>query len=145
MVGRPLLVSAAYSRSKIRCVAYLTGYRYLDLQHTIWLLTLDDKLHLAPIKKDSPRVLDVGCGTGIWSIEFGMVPTISLLSSVKTWLIFPIADENPDAQVQLELSHLLTLRGTRLTRRADYRQRPQPHSASLVSIMDEQNIGFVIV
>lgn len=52
---------------------HLTSNCYLDLQHTVWLLTLDAKLHLAPIK-ESPRVLDVGCGTGIWSIEYGNAP-----------------------------------------------------------------------
>lgn len=65
-------------------VVYLTGNRFLDLQHTMFLLTNDDKLHLAPINKESPRVLDVGCGTGIWSIEFGIVPTIFLLPSRNT-------------------------------------------------------------
>lgn len=52
---------------------YLTESYSLDLLHTIWLLSLDDKLHLAPLSKPAPRVLDIGCGTGIWSIEFGSV------------------------------------------------------------------------
>lgn len=51
----------------------------LNLQHAIFLLTFDDRLHCAPLKKRAPRVLDAGCGTGIWSIEF--------------------ADEHPDAHV----------------------------------------------
>ena len=51
----------------------------LDLQHTIFLLTFDDSLHCAPLDKQAPRVLDAGCGTGIWSVEF--------------------ADEHPDAHV----------------------------------------------
>ncbi|KAL2108131.1 hypothetical protein VUR80DRAFT_4249 [Thermomyces stellatus] len=51
----------------------------LDLQHTICLLTFGHRLHCAPLTKEAPRVLDAGCGTGVWSIEF--------------------ADENPDAQV----------------------------------------------
>lgn len=62
-------------------------------------MCLDDKLHLAPINKTSPRVLDAGCGTGIWSIEFGIFPTISLLSGFM--LMSPTADENPEAQVRL--------------------------------------------
>lgn len=70
----------------------------LDLQHTIWLLCLDDKLHLAPINKTSPRVLDAGCGTGIWSIEFGIF-TVSHISGFM--LMSMTADENPEAQVRL--------------------------------------------
>jgi SAM-dependent methyltransferase len=42
----------------------------LDLQHHAFRLTLDGKLYRAPIADDVQRVLDVGCGTGIWSIEF---------------------------------------------------------------------------
>lgn len=51
----------------------------LDLQHHAFRLTLDGKLYRAPIPKDVQHVLDVGCGTGIWSIEF--------------------ADEHPSARV----------------------------------------------
>lgn len=45
----------------------------LDLQHHLFLLTQEGKLHLAPIEKDHPLhlVLDVGTGTGIWAIDFG--------------------------------------------------------------------------
>ena len=39
---------------------------------------LNGKLFLAPIDKPA-RVLDIGCGTGIWAIEFG--------------------DEQPDAEI----------------------------------------------
>ncbi|KAF1833331.1 S-adenosyl-L-methionine-dependent methyltransferase [Decorospora gaudefroyi] len=51
----------------------------LDLQHHAFRLTLDGKLYRAPIPQDVQNVLDVGCGTGIWSIEF--------------------ADEHPSARV----------------------------------------------
>lgn len=40
----------------------------------MWLITLDAKLHLAPIENmegGMQNVLDIGTGTGIWSIEFG--------------------------------------------------------------------------
>ncbi|KAK2028819.1 S-adenosyl-L-methionine-dependent methyltransferase, partial [Colletotrichum zoysiae] len=46
----------------------------LDLQHNIYLLTLDYKLGLAPPNDDNSgvrRVLDIGTGTGLWAIEFG--------------------------------------------------------------------------
>ncbi|KAI8934044.1 hypothetical protein NX059_008811 [Plenodomus lindquistii] len=42
----------------------------LDLQHHAFRLSLDGKLHRAPISQNLQNVLDVGCGTGIWSIEF---------------------------------------------------------------------------
>jgi hypothetical protein len=34
----------------------------------MFLILLDQKLHLAPIK-DPKRVLDLGCGTGIWCMD----------------------------------------------------------------------------
>lgn len=39
-----------------------------DLAHHMYLLTLEEKLYLAPIK-NIHRVLDVGTGTGIWAID----------------------------------------------------------------------------
>lgn len=33
-------------------------------------LLLDNKLHLAPISDDCHKVLDLGCGTGLWAIDF---------------------------------------------------------------------------
>lgn len=44
----------------------------LDLQHHLYRLTLDEKLYLAPIKDDAQDVLDIGTGTGLWAIEFGL-------------------------------------------------------------------------
>jgi ribosomal protein L11 methylase PrmA len=42
----------------------------------MWCLTFSGKLYLAPIPKDQKlhRVADLGTGTGIWAIDFGMVP-----------------------------------------------------------------------
>jgi len=52
----------------------------LDLQHHLWLKTLDGKLFLAPLdEKNLQNVLDIGTGTGIWAIDF--------------------ADEHPSAEV----------------------------------------------
>jgi hypothetical protein len=45
----------------------------LDMFHHIILLGCDGKLHLAPIRGDGMRILDIGCGTGIWAIQMGMI------------------------------------------------------------------------
>ncbi|KAI8649253.1 hypothetical protein NCS57_01461900 [Fusarium keratoplasticum] len=42
----------------------------LDLQHHLFLLTFDGRLHAAPLPKKLRRAFDAGCGTGIWAIEF---------------------------------------------------------------------------
>ena len=51
----------------------------LDLGHHMLTLLLDGKLYLAPIDKHCHRAIDLGCGTGIWTLDF--------------------ADEHPSAEV----------------------------------------------
>lgn len=41
-----------------------------ELQHRIWQLSLDSRLHLSPLPDPLRNVLDIGCGTGAWVIEF---------------------------------------------------------------------------
>jgi len=50
----------------------------MDLEHHLITILLDGKLHLAPLKSPQ-RILDIGCGTGIWTVD--------------------IADQYPSAQV----------------------------------------------
>jgi len=50
----------------------------LDIAHHMFLILLDQKLHLAPVK-NLKRILDLGCGTGIWCMD--------------------MADEHPGAEV----------------------------------------------
>ena len=45
-----------------------------DLQHHMYSLTLGGKLFVAPIPEEQKlhRVLDLGTGTGIWAMDFGI-------------------------------------------------------------------------
>ncbi|KUJ18608.1 S-adenosyl-L-methionine-dependent methyltransferase, partial [Mollisia scopiformis] len=43
----------------------------LDMHHHLATLLLKGKLHVAPIGSNPQRILDVGCGTGIWAIDMG--------------------------------------------------------------------------
>src|SRR5262245_37840179 len=40
----------------------------LDIAHQMFLIMLTNKLHLAPLTHPQ-RILDLGCGTGIWCID----------------------------------------------------------------------------
>lgn len=51
---------------------------YETVVHHLWLLTLHDKLFLAPVQSPK-RILDVGSGTGLWAVD--------------------IADHFPDAEI----------------------------------------------
>ena len=42
----------------------------MDLDHALFLRTLDARLFLAPLSPAVQRVLDIGTGTGIWAIDF---------------------------------------------------------------------------
>jgi ubiquinone/menaquinone biosynthesis C-methylase UbiE len=45
----------------------------LDLAHHLWGLTLSGRLLICPAANGKlHRVLDVGTGTGIWAMDFGM-------------------------------------------------------------------------
>ncbi|KAK1856351.1 methyltransferase domain-containing protein [Colletotrichum chrysophilum] len=49
-------------------------YKEGNSNHQLWLITLNDKLGVAPPCERNAtlgRVLDVGTGTGIWAIDFG--------------------------------------------------------------------------
>ena len=43
----------------------------LDMTHHLNALVHGGELTTAPIGKNPQRILDVGCGTGIWSIDAG--------------------------------------------------------------------------
>ncbi|KAH7381937.1 S-adenosyl-L-methionine-dependent methyltransferase [Cadophora sp. MPI-SDFR-AT-0126] len=53
----------------------------LDLQHHLFVMTMDSKLHLAPIENPQ-HVLDIATGTGIWAIEFAQLyPSCTVLGT----------------------------------------------------------------
>jgi predicted TPR repeat methyltransferase len=42
------------------------------MHHHLATLLLKGKLHVAPIGTNPQRILDLGCGTGIWAIDIGI-------------------------------------------------------------------------
>lgn len=51
------------------------------MAHHMQTLVLGGRLTTAPIGKNPQRILDVGCGTGIWAIDMGktlppLLPTL---------------------------------------------------------------------
>jgi ubiquinone/menaquinone biosynthesis C-methylase UbiE len=57
-------------------------------------MTMDDKLHLAPLTNPK-NVLDIATGTGIWAIEFGDFALAIMLS----FRSFVTAQQYPSATV----------------------------------------------
>ncbi|KAF5008110.1 hypothetical protein FDECE_5594 [Fusarium decemcellulare] len=51
-----------------------------DLMHEMYRIILNDELYAAPIGDNPQNALDIGCGTGIWAIEFAdMHPSADVL------------------------------------------------------------------
>lgn len=42
-----------------------------DLQHELYVRTLDGQLAVCPKAREAKRVLDMGTGTGSWAIDYG--------------------------------------------------------------------------
>ncbi|KAF2137668.1 uncharacterized protein K452DRAFT_291483 [Aplosporella prunicola CBS 121167] len=54
----------------------------LDIMHFLIKKGLGDKIYRAPIPKNPKRILDIGTGTGIWSMEMGdMFPDAQILGN----------------------------------------------------------------
>ncbi|KAK4149118.1 S-adenosyl-L-methionine-dependent methyltransferase [Chaetomidium leptoderma] len=59
-----------YKKGKYMLPIDETELERLDVWHKIFLVARGDVLHSAPLhNQESPRVLDLGCGTGIWGID----------------------------------------------------------------------------
>src|SRR5882762_8412650 len=71
----------------------------LDMHHHLATLILGGKLTTAPIGKNPQRILDVGCGTGIWSIEAGKIIPFKISCEESVPLTILPGDEFPSAQV----------------------------------------------
>jgi len=58
----------------------------LDVQHHMFLLTYDGDICACPAARagDTPFrcVLDIGTGTGIWAIDFGLLLPRSIIASI---------------------------------------------------------------
>ena len=68
------------------------------------MLTQDNHLYLCPAGKGNEkplrRVLDAGCGTGVWSVDMGM-PDGRIKVDSGCWLTVSCAgDEHPEASVR---------------------------------------------
>lgn len=70
-----------------------------DLQHHLFLLTLDGRLSLAPIGNNLQNVLDVGTGTGIWALDFGKRSFKSDRGFLEHSAKCDTADQHPSTKV----------------------------------------------
>ncbi|KAI4130919.1 MAG: hypothetical protein LQ347_003203 [Umbilicaria vellea] len=70
-----------------------------NISHHLFLLTLDDKLFLAPLK-DPKRVIDIGTGTGIWAMDFAdQFPNAKVIGTDLS----PIQPPSPPVNLHFEI------------------------------------------
>ncbi|TGZ77907.1 S-adenosyl-L-methionine-dependent methyltransferase [Ascodesmis nigricans] len=75
----------------------------LDLQHHLFLIILDVKLHTATLPENLHHVLDCGTGTGIWALEFGAQHPEAIITGVD---LSPIQPNWVEPNVRFEVDDL---------------------------------------
>ncbi|KAL1988146.1 hypothetical protein VTN96DRAFT_676 [Rasamsonia emersonii] len=82
----------------------------MDMQHHIYLLIFGGELYRAPLPKHVGRVLDIGCGTGLWAIDFAdMHPEATVIATdlsciQPTWVPPNLRFEIDDAESEWQFS-----------------------------------------
>ncbi|KMP05351.1 methyltransferase [Coccidioides immitis RMSCC 2394] len=83
----------------------------LDMQHHLYTLLYDGDIYRAPISKDIKYALDIGCGTGIWAIEFAdKFPNTEVIATDLSAIQPGVVPENlqfevDDAEDEWQFSH----------------------------------------
>lgn len=73
----------------------------LDLQHQIWLLTLNGALHISPLPETIHNVLDIGTGTGIWACQFAEKhPSAQVIGTDRTLSLVQTATSPPNCRFE---------------------------------------------
>ncbi|PSN67691.1 S-adenosyl-L-methionine-dependent methyltransferase [Corynespora cassiicola Philippines] len=70
----------------------------LDLQHRMWVLTFDGKLHTTPLSSGITSILDLGTGTGIWANA--VAKKFPNADVVATDLVLPSAKDDAPTNVR---------------------------------------------
>ena len=72
-----------------------------DFQHCKFTLLMSDQLHLAPIKRDPHKILDLGTGSGIWAIDMAEKYPSAIVIGVDTAAVQPILVP-PNVQFEID-------------------------------------------
>ncbi|TGZ77504.1 hypothetical protein EX30DRAFT_197334 [Ascodesmis nigricans] len=71
----------------------------LDMMHHLHLELLGGNITMTRLDEDPPNVLDCGCGTGIWALDFGDVHPGSVVTGID---LAPIQPTAPNVKFELD-------------------------------------------